>query len=120
MRYLKYLFLLLLAGCLLTIALANRDPVTLNLLTPDLVSLLNVSYAVTLPLYMVVFAGIAIGILVGFVLEWFREHKHRAEARVRTEEAKTLAREVGRLKGTSGDSQDEILALVEAAPRKAG
>ena len=119
MRYVKYLFLLVLAGCLLTIALANRGEVTLNLLTPDLAEVAGFSYAITLPLYMVVFAGIAAGILIGFIWEWFREHKHRVEARQRTREAKTLAREVGRLKDKQNEGKDEILALVDDAPRKA-
>lgn len=120
MRYLKYLFLLIVAGCLLVLALANRGPVTLNLLTPELEGLTGMAYAITLPLYAVVFGGIAAGILIGYVLEWFREHKHRVEARRRTAEAKTLAREVVRLKDKQNEGKDEILALVEDAPRKTG
>lgn len=119
MRYLKYLFLLVLAGVLLTLALANRQMVTLNLLTPDLSELAGFSYAVNLPLYAVVFGGIGAGILIGFVFEWFREHKHRVEMRQRTREAKTLAREVVRLKDQQNEGKDDILALVEDGPRKA-
>jgi lipopolysaccharide assembly protein A len=36
MRFLRYLFLALLAICLLIVALANREPVTLNLLPDEL------------------------------------------------------------------------------------
>jgi uncharacterized integral membrane protein len=120
MRYLKYLFLLVLAASLLTVALANRDLVTLNLLTPELASLVGFGMSITLPLYVVVFGGIAAGILIGFVWEWFREHKHRAEAARRTREAKTLAREVVRLKDKQNEGKDDILALIEDGPRKAG
>jgi len=122
MRYLKYLFLLVLAACLLTLALANRGTATLNLLTPELEALVSPTFStsITLPIYMIVFAGIAVGILVGFIWEWFREHKHRAEAARRTREAKTLAREVTRLKEKQNAGKDEILALVDDGPRKAG
>lgn len=121
-RYLKYLFLLVLAGCLLTVALANRGTVTLNLLTPELEALFGPTFStsITLPLYAVVFAGIAAGILIGFIWEWFREHKHRAAVRQRTREAQTLAREVTRLKEQQNAGKDEILALVDDGPRKAG
>ena len=30
-----------------------------------------------LPLFLVIFGGIVAGLLIGFVWEWFREHKHR-------------------------------------------
>ena len=120
MRYLKYLFLLVLAGSLLTVALANRGEVTLNLLTPELETLAGFALSITLPLYAVVFAGIAAGILIGFIWEWFREHKHRAEAAQRKREAQTLAREVTRLKDKQNEGKDEILALVDDGPRKAG
>lgn len=121
-RYLKYLFLLVLAGCLLTVALANRGTATLNLLTPELENLVSPTFStsITLPIYLIVFAGIAAGILIGFIWEWFREHKHRAEAAQRKREAQTLAREVTRLKDKQNEGKDEILALVDDGPRKAG
>ena len=121
-RYLKYLFLLALAGSLLTIALANRGTATLNLLTPELEALVSPTFStsITLPLYLIVFGGIAAGILIGFVWEWFREHKHRVEAATRKREAQTLAREVVRLKDKQNEGKDDILALIEDGPRKAG
>ena len=122
LRYIKITFLLVLAALLLSIALANRSEVTLNLLTPDLAGLIGVApadFSVTLPLFAVVLGGVATGILVGFIVEWLREHKHRAEARTRTREAKTLAREVVRLKDKQNEGKDEILALVDDGPRQA-
>jgi putative membrane protein len=59
--------------------------------------------------------GVATGILVGFVWEWLREHRHRAAAKTNHREAKKLEREVEALRGKKNEGRDEILALVEDA-----
>lgn len=112
-RYLRYLFLAALAVVLVSIALANRDPVTLRLMTDDVARLLGVPNAATLPLFLVIFAGIVGGILIGFVWEWLREHKHRAEAARQLREREQLQREVDRLQKKSGEVKDDVLALLE-------
>ena len=61
----------------------------------------------------VVFLGIIAGLLIGFIWEWFREHKHRAEAGRAKREAKTLEREVKRMKRKEVEGKDEVLALLE-------
>ena len=118
-RYVKYLFLVGLALVLLTVALANRGLVTLRLLPEEMGSFLGFSWAIELPLFLVVFAGIVVGLLVGFVWEWLREHKHRAEATQAKREAAKLEREVVKLRSETQSPEDEILALLET-PRKAG
>ena len=118
-RYLKVIFLAALGLVLLTLALANRGPVTLRLLPAEMGSFLGFDPAITLPLFLVVFGGIVAGLLIGFVWEWLREHKHRAEAARARRAAARLEREVTRLREVKADPQDEILALLEE-PRKAG
>ena len=53
------------------------------------------------------------GLLIGFVWEWFREHRQRAEAKAQRKERDRLAREVAQLRGQKRESQDDVLALVE-------
>lgn len=113
MRYLRYLFLAVLAICLITVALANRQFVTLRLLPTDMAAFSGVNYAIELPLFAIVFGGIVAGLLIGFVWEWLREHKHRAEAGRAKRDAKTLEREVKRLKKETSAGKDEVLALLE-------
>lgn len=113
MRYFRYAFLAVLAVCLITVALANRDPVTLRLLTDDLAAVVGLSNAITLPLFIVIFGGIVAGILIGFVWEWFREHRQRAEASVQRREKARLEREIERLRANDSDDTDEVLALLE-------
>ncbi len=119
MRYLRYAFLGVLAICLITVALANRDPVVLALLPGPLAELLGVSVSVTLPLFAVIYAAIAAGLLIGFFWEWLREGKHRAEASRRRREVRQLEREVRRVKGERDKDKDEVLALLEdGAPNR--
>ena len=67
-----------------------------------------------------ILASVLAGLLIGFVWEWFRERVHRSEARVERRERSRLEAEVASLKGRAREGQDEVLALLEDQPRKAG
>ena len=70
--------------------------------------------AIALPLFVVILGAVMVGVLVGFVWEWLREHRHRADAKLHKRAAQSLEREVKTLKGGTGqDAQDDILALVD-------
>ena len=115
MRYIRYAVLAVIAVCLITVALANREAVTLYLLPQglaDLVGYPSAANSVSLPLFVVIFAGILGGVLLGFVWEWLREHKHRAEAVAQRREKERLARQVAKLK-TDTTQGDDVLALLE-------
>lgn len=114
LRYLRYLVLLAIALCLLTVALANRAPVTVKALPDDLTALLGYGWQMDLPLFAVLFGGVAIGLLIGFVWEWLREHRHRAEASSKAAEARRLQRELAAMRDAKGEvQQDDVLALIE-------
>ncbi len=113
-RSLRTLFLLCLGAVLLTVALANRSPVTLTALPPDLAAFLGWGGQVELPLFLVIFGGIAAGLLIGFVWEWFREMKHRSVASTKSREVRRLERELAVLKDSSSvPPKDEVLALLD-------
>lgn len=116
-RFLRLVFLGIIAILLITVALANRQVVTLRLLPDDLAALLGLAQSLELPLFAVIFGAIAVGVLIGFVWEWLREHKHRATAVTKTREVTRLEREVARNSATN--PKDEILALLDA-PGKPG
>lgn len=117
MRYIKYLFLAALGIVLITVALANREIVTLRLLPEELGGLMGFNGTIALPLFIIIFLGIAAGLLIGFFWEWLREHKHRAEASKKSREAAHLEREVKRLKRRDPEEKDEVLALLEDSER---
>jgi putative membrane protein len=116
MRYLGYLVWAAIAVCLIVVALANRQMVALKALPTDLAGLMGMNVSAQVPLFVVMFAGIAIGVFLGFVWEWLREHKHRVVATQSTKQVARLEREVTRLKGEKHEGKDEVLALLEEAP----
>ncbi len=114
MRYLRYAFLAILAVGLVTISVANRGPVTLRLFTDEMANWVGLQNSVTLPLFAVIFGGIIAGVVIGFVWEWFREHKQRAQAGVVRRDKARLEREVSQLRQNSPGDQDDVLALLES------
>jgi uncharacterized integral membrane protein len=113
-RYLRLVFLGLLALSLIAVAIANRDMVRVRLLPDDLAELTGLTWGMELPLFLVIFAAIIVGVLVGFVWEWFREAGIRGKASANSREVARLERELAGLrdqKGTQPD--DEVLALLE-------
>jgi uncharacterized integral membrane protein len=116
MRYIRYAILAIIAICLVTVALANREFVTLNLLPQTLAELIGYPAtlnSISLPLFVVIFGGVVAGLLLGFIWEWIREHKHRANATRQRREKERLAREVAKMKSTSAANDDDVLALLE-------
>ncbi|WP_420566708.1 lipopolysaccharide assembly protein LapA domain-containing protein [Thalassovita sp.] len=116
MRYFRYAFLAALGVVLITVAVANRGMVTLTVLPEPLAEVLNVNFSIQLPLFAVIFGGIVAGLLIGFVWEWLREHKHRATAVRKEREVHDLQRKLKReqRKAVETGQQDEVLALLDS------
>ena len=112
-RYLRYVFLGLLGLSLLTVALANRPAVLVRALPDDLAAFLGVNWQLELPLFLIIFASIVAGLLIGFLWEWFREHKHRSTANSKTREVSRLEREIATMRDATSVPQDDILALLD-------
>jgi len=118
-RIMRFVLLILLAAALLTVALANRAPVVLRALPPDMGLVTGFTFAVELPLFIVIFGSIIAGVLIGFVWEWFREHKHRVTARTGIRTVTKLERELATLRATQAEPQDDVLALLQdSGPRR--
>lgn len=115
MRYIKYAVLAIIAVALISVSLANREMVTLDLLPVDLARLTGWDYSINLPLFVVIFGGVAIGLLVGFLWEWIREYKQRAEAAAQKREMDRMRRELKRLKAEKHEGKDDVLALLDEA-----
>ncbi|WP_373356373.1 lipopolysaccharide assembly protein LapA domain-containing protein [Pseudoroseicyclus sp. CXY001] len=113
MRTIRIAFWGIVALCLIAIGIANRGMVTLRAMPEGLSDLIGVSPDVELPLFVVIFLGVAAGLLIGFLWEWIREARHRAESRRRAREVAQLRQEVGRLKTEKHEGKDEVLALLE-------
>jgi uncharacterized integral membrane protein len=109
-RTLKLLLLAIILVVLVVVALANRELVTLNLLPAGMARVMQVS--VQVPLFVVGLAGVIVGMLIGYIFEWLREHKHRRRAAQKAREAKQLNAEMDRLRKTTGKHDDDVLTLL--------
>ena len=112
-RMLRYLFLAALTIVLLIVASANRTLVTLHLLPDAFATLLQINWRIEVPVFLVLFFGIILGLMVGFFWEWLREYKHRRTASTKTREVSKLERELAALKDQSSLPDDDVLALLE-------
>lgn len=115
MRYIRYAFLAILGIVLISVSLANRESVQLTLMPEPFAELLGFNFSTSLPLFVVVLGGVIAGLIIGFLWEWLREHKHRRDASAKTSEVRKLEREVKKLKKKQNDGQDEVLALLDEA-----
>ena len=93
-RFFKLLILVPLGILLVVFAVANRGAVTVSL---DPFDPTAPALALRLPLFVLLFFVLAVGVFVGGVSSWLRQGKWRKLARVSTAEA-------GRLRRTNADA----------------
>jgi uncharacterized integral membrane protein len=110
MRTLKLLVLGLILLAVVVLAVANREAVILHLLPPGLDRVMALS--IELPLFVVILVSVVAGMVLGYLLEWLREHKHRRRAAQKEQEAARLHREVAHLRKETGRPEDDVLALL--------
>lgn len=94
-RIFKFILLAPPALVLVVLAVANRQPVVLSLdpFVPE-----APAFAIELPLFWLLFAALFLGILLGGLGAWFKQHKWRQQARDKRREADRLRAEADRLK----------------------
>lgn len=115
MKTIRYAFWAFIGLCLILVGLANGEIVTVRAMPEALADLLAISPDVQLPLFVVIFLGVGAGLMIGFLWEWVREHRIRADARGTRREVESLKREVQQLRGAAAGakSDDDVLALLE-------
>ena len=109
---LQALILLPVAIVLVSLAVANRQSVQLAL---DPFSPEQPALQVNIPLYLVVFGALLCGILIGGVMAWFKQGRHRKAARENRYEAKKWRNEADRqqkrIEKLAVDRKDDVPAL---------
>ncbi len=109
MRTIKLILLGLILAIIVVLSLANRGVVTVRLLPEEIDGLLP-GAVLELPLFVVSLLSIVTGMVLGYILEWLREHRHRRRASEKAREAARLSREVANLR--KGEPKDDVLALL--------
>ena len=115
MKTIRYAFWAIVALCLVLVGLANTAPVTVRAMPEAFSGFLGISPDIELPLFIIIFTGVAAGLLIGFLWEWVRESRIRSDGRAKSREAEALKREVAELRASKAkENGDDILALIDA------
>lgn len=112
MRFIKLLVLASIAIVLIVISMANRDPLTVRLLPDELSRLAGLNFETTLPTYVIILGAMLVGVALGFVWEWVREHKHRATASTEAKARKKLEGQMREVAPTQ-EAGDDVLAILD-------
>ena len=86
-KFLAAAVLIPLAGIIVMFAVANRGIVTV---TFDPFSSTNPAFALKMPLFILIFVLVGLGVVVGGIAAWLRQHKWRVRARRAEAEARDL------------------------------
>jgi len=92
-RFLSYVIFIPLAIVIVVLAVANRHLVTLSF---DPFNPTAPALSVGVPLFVLLFAALALGVMVGGLAVWFRQGRWRRLARNERLEVEKLRREVDR------------------------
>ncbi|KAA2237905.1 lipopolysaccharide assembly protein LapA domain-containing protein [Salinarimonas soli] len=108
--FLKALLLVPLSLIVVLLAIANRGPVRLSL-DPFSADAPMLSYE--LPLFLVLFGAVMLGVLIGGIASWLGQSGHRRAGRRYRREARTLRTEVQQTRSHPGG----LPALTSSQPR---
>jgi uncharacterized integral membrane protein len=107
----KLLFLVVgvpLGIVLVVLAVANRAPVTL-ILDPFATSPAAAAYSWSVPLYLVVFGTLLLGVVLGGLVSWWTTGRWRGAAKRARAQLHQLQAEVDRLRGVAGEAAPPAL-----------
>ncbi|MBK0400471.1 DUF1049 domain-containing protein [Limibaculum sp. M0105] len=104
LRLIKWAILATICVALVILGVANMAPVDLHLLPASIVKTDLVLTGV--PLAAVILVAILVGVVLGELFEWLREHKHRRRASERSREVERLKGEIAALKRRHGVKDD--------------
>lgn len=110
LRAVLWLFWGLVVAALVVLGLANREIVALHLLPGELSDLAGSPAPIEIPLFLVIALAVVLGVIVGLVWEWLRNHAARVELR-------RHRRASGRAGPPRGQGQD-VLALLDGPQRR--
>ena len=99
--FFKAIVLVPIALAIVLFSVANRAPVRVSF---DPISREAPVFAFDVPLFAVVLAALAIGVLIGGFATWLTQHRYRKAARHNRREAETLRSETQALRAAVPDS----------------
>ena len=113
-RIVSVLIIVPLAIVIVAFAMANRQSVTISF---DPFSSASPAYAATVPLFVMIFALLILGVLVGGVAAWIRQAKWRRTARRLDGEVRALHQEMDAIRRRF--APEPSVTAAESAPHTA-
>lgn len=110
MAFLKGLLLLPVAVAVVLLAVANRAPVVFSL---DPVSSGAPQISVAVPLFLLLFAALALGVVIGGVASWLAQGRRRRAGRALRRDVSQLRQETERLRARSQPREASTLPAVQ-------
>ena len=86
-KFVAFAILIPLAVIIVMFAVANREIIAVSF---DPFDTAQPAFALKMPLFMLIFALVALGVVVGGIAAWLRQHKWRMRARRAEAEAREL------------------------------
>jgi uncharacterized integral membrane protein len=93
--FLKALLLVPIMAVVILFAVMNRTPVTVEL---DPLGLMGQGMPVSVPLFLLVFLAVAVGVVLGGAAVWLAQGRHRKSARLNAREAARFRAEIDRMR----------------------
>lgn len=112
-RLFQFLVLLPFGIAFVSLAVANRHvvPLVLDPFSPE-----NPAFSVNVPLFWIVFGALMSGILIGGVMAWLKQGRHRKAARSNRYEAKKWRNEADRQHQRVEKLNEQVKAAGPALP----
>jgi uncharacterized integral membrane protein len=107
-KFLAIAVLVPLAIVIVMFAVANREIITVSF---DPFDSAHPALALKMPLFVLIFVLVAVGVVVGGIAAWLRQHKWRTRARRAEAEARDL-----RLRLDSGEPRRNLPAVMDTPP----
>jgi uncharacterized integral membrane protein len=107
-KFLAFAVLVPLAIIIVMFAVANREIITVSF---DPFDSAHPAFALKLPLFMLIFVLVAVGVVVGGIAAWLRQHRWRMRARRAEAEARDL-----RARLDAAEPRRNLPAVVETSP----
>jgi len=119
LKSIRYGFWAIVGLLLILVGLANRDFATIRAMPPAFADMLGISPDVSLPMFVIIFISVGVGLFIGLLWEFLREHRLRVDGRKQARTAGQLRREVEKLKAQHVGPDDDVLALLDGPAGKA-
>jgi uncharacterized integral membrane protein len=112
-KFFAIVVLVPLAVVLVMFAVANRAPVTVSF---DPFNSAAPAFALTMPLFVLIFFLVGLGVLAGGIAAWLRQHKWRVRARQAEAEARDLRARLEAQRLEAGRPPGQAPVSLEAVP----